>query len=97
MVRGRGKLGDGYAGDSGIFWMHRWELLVRRGFDHFTDADDVARFVGSEVNTQRRGISNDVEHSSVGDIHFYGAESGDFDRRIEMNGECRNILKCDAP
>ncbi len=72
------------------------ELFVRGGFNHFADANDVARFVGSEVEAQRRGVGDDVEHSAVGDIHFYRAEAGNFDVGIEVDGERGNILKRDA-
>ncbi len=30
----------------GVFWMNYGELFVRRGFNDFADANNVARFVG---------------------------------------------------
>ncbi len=96
MVSGRGKLGNGDARDGGIFRMNRAELFICGGFDHFTDANDVARFVGREMEAQRSCVGDDIEHSTVGDIHFYRTQTGNFDVGIEMDGEGGDILKRDA-
>src|SRR5579859_3891954 len=72
------------------------KLLLSGGFDHFSDANDVAGFLGNKTNSQRLRVSDNVKHSSVSDVDFNRAQALHFNRRIQMNSKGWNILKCDA-
>ncbi len=69
------------------------QLLLRGGFDHLRNLDDIAGFIGGEREAERRGVGDHVEHAAIGDIDRHGAESADFDLGIEMCGESRDVAK----
>ena len=73
--------------------MHRLELLLGRGLDHFTDADNVARFIRTELDAKGSGIVDHIEHPAVRDIDGHRSKIRNFNGSVEMHGERRDILE----
>ena len=69
------------------------QLLSSGGFYHLRDAADVAAFIGREAQAELRGVSDDVEHTAIGDVHGHRAQLRHLDLFIQVGSESGHVAE----
>jgi hypothetical protein len=64
-----------------------WQLLLRGGLDQLGDSHDVAALVARQLEAERSGVRDRVEHAAVRHIDLDRAKAGHLNRSIKVDGE----------
>src|SRR3990170_7246209 len=93
IASGLPQLGDRDALDRRVLGMRDGELFAGRGLDHLSDAGDAAPFLRSYTHPDLPRVRDDVEHAAPGDVHGEPPEFGHVHRRVQVNGEGRDVAE----
>src|ERR1700759_3703228 len=76
--------------------MYDRQLFAAGSLQPLSYGRDVTSFVPREFESKLFSIRDHVKHAAISDIHYNGAQSFDFNRLVEMNGEGRHIAEGNA-